>query len=116
MRRVTKRRDLSPAHTWKEPSDEFSVADKPPLVLVRLRTHGSGRHPLLAACSSGSSPAATGGGSTGKATRKLKITLQWVAQAQFAGVYVAKAKGYFDDEGIDLTIQPVVPMSTTCSC
>ena len=65
--------------------------------------------PLLAACSSGSSPAATGGSSTGKATRKLKITLQWVAQAQFAGVYVAKAKGYFDDEGIDLTIQPGGP-------
>jgi len=68
--------------------------------------------PVLAACSSGASPAssaAAGGNSTSKGTRKLKVTLQWVAQAQFAGVYVAKEKGYFDAEGIDLTIQPGGP-------
>jgi NitT/TauT family transport system substrate-binding protein len=68
--------------------------------------------PLLAACSSGSPSSGTasaGAVSTRKGSRKLKITLQWVTQAQFAGVYVAKEKGYFDAEDIDLTIQPGGP-------
>jgi NitT/TauT family transport system substrate-binding protein len=65
--------------------------------------------PLLAACGSSASSGTAASGSSAKGTRKLKVTLQWVAQAQFAGVYVAKEKGYFDDEGIDLTIQPGGP-------
>jgi NitT/TauT family transport system substrate-binding protein len=65
--------------------------------------------PLLAACSSGSPSPATAAGTSSKGTRKLKVTLQWVAQAQFAGIYVAKEKGYFDAEDIDVTIQPGGP-------
>ena len=36
-----------------------------------------------------------------------KFTLQtkWVPQAQFAGYYVALEKGYYDDEGLDVTIK-----------
>ena len=36
-----------------------------------------------------------------------KFTLQtkWVTQAQFAGYYVALEKGYYDDEGLDVTIK-----------
>jgi NitT/TauT family transport system substrate-binding protein len=39
------------------------------------------------------------------------ITLQvkWVTQAQFAGYYVAKDKGFYTDEGIDITIKPGGP-------
>ena len=36
-----------------------------------------------------------------------KFTLQtkWVTQAQFAGYYVALENGYYDDEGLDVTIK-----------
>ena len=40
---------------------------------------------------------------------KLKIQLKWVPQAQFAGYYVAKEKGFYKDEGIDATIIPGGP-------
>jgi NitT/TauT family transport system substrate-binding protein len=35
----------------------------------------------------------------------LTLQLKWVAQAQFAGYYVAKAKGFYDAEGLDVTIK-----------
>ncbi|MDT3497620.1 ABC transporter substrate-binding protein [Bacillus toyonensis] len=35
---------------------------------------------------------------------KLKIQLKWIHQAQFAGIYVAKEKGYFASLGIDIKI------------
>lgn len=33
------------------------------------------------------------------------IQLKWVTQAQFAGYYVAEAKGYYDEAGLDVTIK-----------
>jgi NitT/TauT family transport system substrate-binding protein len=47
-----------------------------------------------------------------ESSRKLtKITLQlkWVTQAQFAGYYAAKAKGYYEKAGLDVTIKPGGP-------
>ena len=38
------------------------------------------------------------------AADKLTLQLQWVTQAQFAGYYVAKDKGYYADEGLDLSL------------
>ena len=40
-----------------------------------------------------------------------KVTLQskWVVQSQFAGYYVAKAKGYYKQAGLDVTIKPGGP-------
>lgn len=38
------------------------------------------------------------------AAEKASVRLKWVTQAQFAGFYVAKAKGFYDAEGLDLTI------------
>ena len=35
----------------------------------------------------------------------LTLQLKWVTQAQFAGYYVAKAKGFYDAEGLDVTIK-----------
>jgi NitT/TauT family transport system substrate-binding protein len=35
----------------------------------------------------------------------ITLQLQWVAQSQFAGYYAAQALGYYEDEGLDLTIQ-----------
>ncbi|MBO9522496.1 MAG: ABC transporter substrate-binding protein [Nocardioidaceae bacterium] len=36
---------------------------------------------------------------------KVKVVLQWVAQAQFAGYYAAKDQGFYDKECLDVTIQ-----------
>ena len=35
------------------------------------------------------------------AADKFTVQLKWVPQAQFAGYYVAAAKGYYKDEGLD---------------
>jgi NitT/TauT family transport system substrate-binding protein len=40
---------------------------------------------------------------------KASLRLKWLPQTQFAGFYVAQAKGYYRDEGIDLTINPGGP-------
>jgi len=37
------------------------------------------------------------------------LRLKWLTQAQFAGFYVALEKGYYKDEGINLTINPGGP-------
>jgi len=34
----------------------------------------------------------------------ITLQLQWVAQAQFAGYYAAVDQGYYEDEGLDVTI------------
>jgi len=39
----------------------------------------------------------------------VKLQLKWVTQAQFGGYYVAAAKGYYKDEGLDVTILPGGP-------
>jgi NitT/TauT family transport system substrate-binding protein len=39
----------------------------------------------------------------------VTLQLQWVTQAQFAGYYVALDKGWYKDEGIDLSIIPGGP-------
>ncbi|MDF2922401.1 MAG: myristoyl transferase [Paenibacillaceae bacterium] len=39
----------------------------------------------------------------------VKLQLKWVPQAQFAGYYVAAEKGYYKDEGLDVTIVPGGP-------
>lgn len=63
---------------------------------------------VLAACGS-SDDASTDDAETCTETTTVKITLQWVVQAQFAGNFVAKDLGYYDQECIDLQIQPGGP-------
>ena len=46
--------------------------------------------------------AATG---PGLAADALTLQLKWVTQAQFAGYYVAKEKGFYDEAGLDVTIK-----------
>ena len=41
--------------------------------------------------------------------QKASLRLKWLPQTQFAGFYVAKAKGYYAAEGIDLAINPGGP-------
>ncbi len=54
---------------------------------------------------------ASGGGETGACTEttKVKMTLQWVAQAQFAGNFAALDQGYYDEYCIELELQPGGP-------
>jgi NitT/TauT family transport system substrate-binding protein len=40
---------------------------------------------------------------------KFAIQLKWVTQAQFAGYYVAKDKGYYKEVGLDVSIKPGGP-------
>ena len=39
----------------------------------------------------------------------VKLQLKWATQAQFAGYYVAAAKGFYKDAGLDVTILPGGP-------
>jgi NitT/TauT family transport system substrate-binding protein len=45
----------------------------------------------------------------GAAKDKVTLQLKWVAQAQFAGYYAAKEKGFYDAAGLDLTVKPGGP-------
>ena len=46
---------------------------------------------------------------TAQAADTVTIQLKWVAQAQFAGYFVAKEKGFYKDVGLDVTIKPGGP-------
>lgn len=52
---------------------------------------------------------AAAGATPATALETVSVRLKWVAQAQFAGVYVAKAKGFYEAEGLDVTINPGGP-------
>jgi NitT/TauT family transport system substrate-binding protein len=58
---------------------------------------------LATACSAGSVTP------TPRPLEPVSLQLQWVTQAQFAGYYVALDKGWYREEGIDLTIEPGGP-------
>ncbi len=48
-------------------------------------------------------------GLAAQAADKVVVQMKWVPQAQFAGYYVAAAKGYYKDAGLDVTIKPGGP-------
>ncbi len=48
-------------------------------------------------------------GGSALAADELTLQLKWVAQAQFAGYFVAKDKGYYAEEDLDVTIKPGGP-------
>lgn len=43
------------------------------------------------------------------AADEVTLQLKWVGQAQFAGYFVAEAKGFYDEEGLEVTIKPGGP-------
>jgi NitT/TauT family transport system substrate-binding protein len=51
----------------------------------------------------------SGGGSADGDLTKVTLQSKWVVQAQFAGYYAAKDQGYYEDEGLDVTIRPGGP-------
>jgi len=54
-------------------------------------------------------PASFGGTATAAELTSASLRLKWLPQAQFMGYYVAKAKGFYQEEGIALTIEPGGP-------
>jgi NitT/TauT family transport system substrate-binding protein len=44
-----------------------------------------------------------------QAADEVTLQLKWVTQGQFAGYYVAQDKGFYDEEGLDVTIKPGGP-------
>ncbi len=49
------------------------------------------------------------GAGAATAADEVRLQLQWVTQAQFAGYYVALEKGFYEEEGLDVTILPGGP-------
>ena len=60
---------------------------------------------LLAAAAVGALLARSGGAFAGA----VKLRLKWGTRRQFAGYYVAQAKGYYKDAGLEVTIMPGGP-------
>ena len=61
----------------------------------------------LAACGGGDNDEPEPGGSasaTAQEMTEVKLQLQWVAQAQFAGYYAAVEQGYYEEVGLDVEI------------
>ena len=49
------------------------------------------------------------GAGMAQAADEITLQLKWVTQAQFAGYYVAEEKGFYDEAGLDVTINPGGP-------
>ncbi|WEO77057.1 ABC transporter substrate-binding protein [Cryobacterium sp. SO2] len=58
---------------------------------------------VLTGCSASGDSAPSDDSASGDLT-PVTLQLQWVAQAQFAGYYAAVDQGYYEDEGLDVTI------------
>ncbi|HVC73784.1 MAG TPA: ABC transporter substrate-binding protein [Mycobacteriales bacterium] len=58
---------------------------------------------LATACGGGDSDSGGGGGQASGPT-KVRLQLQWVTQAQFAGYFAAADQGYYKEEGLDVEI------------
>jgi NitT/TauT family transport system substrate-binding protein len=73
---------------------------------------------VLSGCSASNDTASTDD-SAGGELAPVTLQLQWVAQAQFAGYYAAVDQGYYEDEGLDVTIEEggadIVPQDVLAS-
>ena len=50
-----------------------------------------------------------GAAGSAAAADKVTVQLKWLPQAQFAGYYVAQAKGFYKEADLDVTIKPGGP-------
>jgi NitT/TauT family transport system substrate-binding protein len=70
---------------------------------------------LLALAGCGGDDEGDGGAAGGETTTQpqqmdsVTLQLKWVTQAQFAGYYAALEQGFYEDEGLDVTIRPGGP-------
>jgi NitT/TauT family transport system substrate-binding protein len=61
---------------------------------------------ILTACSGGGGSSPSGDSGDGDALTPVKLQLQWLPQAQFAGYFAAVDQGFFKDEGLEVEIIP----------
>lgn len=84
-----------------------------------LRFLGLATVTLLVVAACGGAPAASQATATPVELTKVTLQLQWVAQSQFAGYYAALDKGFYKDEGLDVTIKEgavdIVPQQVLAS-
>jgi NitT/TauT family transport system substrate-binding protein len=80
------------------------------IIVVAACTSGGGGATVAPAASSAapaaSASAAAESPSAPAEMKKIRLQLQWFPQAQFAGYFAAKEKGYYAEEGFDVTILP----------
>ncbi|POH59213.1 ABC transporter substrate-binding protein [Cryobacterium zongtaii] len=73
---------------------------------------------VLTGCTASGDTAPTEDSASGDLT-PVTLQLQWVAQAQFAGYYAAVDQGYYEEEGLDVTIEEggadIVPQDVLAS-
>jgi NitT/TauT family transport system substrate-binding protein len=67
---------------------------------------GATQAPASAAPSAAPSAATSEAPSAPAELKPIRLQLQWFPQAQFAGYFAAKDKGYYAEEGFDVTILP----------
>jgi NitT/TauT family transport system substrate-binding protein len=68
---------------------------------------------LVAGCGGSSKSSESGDTDQGEGQHaKVTLQLKWVTQAQFAGYYAAKAKGFYDDENLDVNLKVGGPSIT----
>jgi NitT/TauT family transport system substrate-binding protein len=60
---------------------------------------------LIATAIAAAAGLALAGSSQGQGLTKVTLQSKWVVQSQFAGYYAAKAKGYYKQVGLDVTIK-----------
>jgi NitT/TauT family transport system substrate-binding protein len=81
--------------------------------LLAVGTVVAATAPMLAACGGDD-----GGGGDGD-LQQVRLQLQWLPQAQFAGYYAAVDQGYFEEEGLEVEIIPsggdIVPQDALAS-
>ncbi len=56
---------------------------------------------VLSACTAAAEPGGSDGDGDFEPLTSIKLQLQWLPQAQFAGYFVAQEKGYFEEYGFD---------------
>jgi NitT/TauT family transport system substrate-binding protein len=76
-----------------------------PVVLLALLAAGCGGDDD----EGGSTTAAAGETTAPQEQTDVTLQLKWVTQAQFAGYYAALEQGYYEDEGLNVTIKPGGP-------
>lgn len=64
---------------------------------------------ILVGCNEETKTKSSESSSTSKDLTPVTLQLKWVPQAQFAGYYVALEKGYYEEEGLEVTIAPGGP-------
>ena len=61
---------------------------------------------ILTACAGGGGETPDSGDDGGGELKQVKLQLQWLPQAQFAGYFAAVEQGYFEEEGLQVEIIP----------